>query len=170
MTLQDVYDNERVLSRGLDKMTRHINEQNDEIRKMLAVSFVTFIVNEHTAQLVRALGECRRYYEILTEAILNAQKGILPPYIISPMQLMNEIMSNEADIPSNLMLPVPLSAAFQHFIIRIIEIDVFFKDKYLVYVIHVPLTKNMKYAVYHVLPLSIRIRNRDTHLETTLRL
>jgi hypothetical protein len=112
MTSQDVYDNERVLSRELEE---------------IAVSSMTFVVNEHTAQLVRALGECRGYYEILIASILNAQKGILQPHIISSMQLMNQIKSNQADIPSDLMLPVPMSAAFQHFIIRITEIDVFLR-------------------------------------------
>jgi hypothetical protein len=33
------------------------------------------VVNEHSAQLDRGLGECRGDYEILIEAIINAQKG-----------------------------------------------------------------------------------------------
>jgi hypothetical protein len=34
------------------------------------------VVNEHTAQLDRALGKCRLDYEILTEAITNTQREI----------------------------------------------------------------------------------------------
>jgi hypothetical protein len=112
------------------------------------------LVNEHSAQLDRALGECRRDYEILIEAIINAQKGKLQPHIITPAKIMNQTKLNQADIPSDLTLPIPLSAAYHNLVLRI-------KGNYFVYVIRLPLTNHVKYSVYHVLPLPIKIKNTD---------
>jgi hypothetical protein len=58
-------------------MARHVNEHYGEIKKLFTSTSMLLLVNEHSAQLDRALGECRRDYKILIEAIINAQKGIL---------------------------------------------------------------------------------------------
>ncbi|PNF29812.1 hypothetical protein B7P43_G10072 [Cryptotermes secundus] len=55
----------------------------------------------------------------------------------------------------------PLSAAYQHLVLRISEVDIFLKGNYFVYVIRIHLTSHVKYIVYHVLPLPIKIRNTD---------
>jgi hypothetical protein len=160
-TLRDVYENERVLSKGLENMARHVNEHDGEIKRMFTSTSMLLLVNEHSAQLDRALGECRRDYEILIEAIINAKKGILQPHIITPAKIMNQMKLNQADIPSDLTLPIPLSAAYHNLVLRISEVDVFLKGNYFVYVIRLPLTNHVKYSVYHVLPLPIKIKNTD---------
>jgi hypothetical protein len=58
-----------------------------------------------------------------------------------------------------LTLPIPLNAAYHNLVLRISEVDVFLKGNYFVYVIRLPLTNYVKYSVYHVLPLPIKIRN-----------
>jgi hypothetical protein len=75
-------------------------------------------MNEHSAQLDRAMNECRREYETLIKAIINAQKAILQPHIITPMQIMNQMKLNQTDIPSDLTLPIPLSAAYHNLVLR----------------------------------------------------
>ena len=119
-------------------------------------------INEHTVQLERAIDECRREYGILIDAIMNSQKGILQPHIITPAQIIRQMKASQADIPSELSLPVPLSATYQNLVLRIIEFDVFFKGNFLVYVIRLPLTNHVQYNVYHVLPLPIKIKDTDT--------
>ena len=56
-------------------------------------------VNEHNMQLERALGECRREYDILIDAILNSHKGILQPHIITLAQIVRQMKASQADIP-----------------------------------------------------------------------
>jgi hypothetical protein len=160
-TLRDVYENERVLSKGLENMARHVNEYDGEIKRMFTSTSMLLVVNEHSAELDRAMSECRREYETLIEAIINAQKGILQPHIITPTLIMNQMKLNQADFPSDLTLPIPLSAAYHNLVLRVIEVDVFVKGNYLVYVIRLPLTNHVKYSVYHVLPLPIKIRNAE---------
>jgi hypothetical protein len=70
--------------------------------------------------------------------------------------------TNQADIPCDLSLPIPVTATHQNLILRIIDIDVFTKDIYLVYVIRLPLTIHVKYNIYHVLHLPIKIKYTDS--------
>jgi len=37
-------------------------------------------VNKHNMQFERALGKCKKEYNILIDAIINSQKGILQPH------------------------------------------------------------------------------------------
>ena len=158
-TLLAVSENEKILSKGLDEMVKHISEQDGKIRDMFTGTSMLLTVNEHNMQLERALEECRREYDILIDAILNSQKGILQPHIITPAQIVSQIKASKIDMPAELALPIPLSATHQNLIVNILELEVFIRDKFLVYVIRLPLTNHVKYNVYHVLPLPIRIED-----------
>jgi hypothetical protein len=140
-------------------MAKHIREQDGQIRDMFTGTSMLLTVNEHNMQLERALEECKREYDILIDAILNLQKGILQPHIITPAQIVSQIKASQIDIPAELTLPVPLSATHQNLIVNILELEVFIRDKFLVYVIRLPLTNHVKYNVYHVLPLPIWIED-----------
>jgi hypothetical protein len=70
--------------------------------------------------------------------------------------------ASQADIPSELSFPIPLSATYQNLVLRLIDFDVILKSNFLVYVIRLPLTNHIKYNVYHVLPLPIQIKNTDS--------
>ena len=72
-------------------MARHVNEHDGEIKEMFTGTSMLLTVNEHNMQLERALSECRREYDILIDAIVNSQKGILQPHIITPAQIMKQI-------------------------------------------------------------------------------
>jgi hypothetical protein len=93
--------------------------------------------------------------------MMNSQKGILQPNIITPAQIVKQMKASQADIPSELSLPIPLSVTYQNLIVNIIDFDVFIRHNFLVHVIHLPLMGHMNY-VYHVLPLPIKIKNTDT--------
>jgi ribosomal protein L10 len=133
-TLLAVSENERILSKSLSEMAKHINERDGEIKEMFTGTSMPLTVNEHTMQLERALSECRKEYDILIDAIVNSQKGILQPHIIKAAQIMNQIKATQADIPSDLSLPIPLSATYQSLIVNMIVLDVFIKDGFRVYV------------------------------------
>jgi len=114
-TLLAVSDNEKILSKGLEDMAKHINEQDGEVKRMFTASSIMLTVNEHSMQLNRAIDERRREYEILIDAIMNTQKGVLQPQIITPAQIMNLMKASQADMPPEMSLPLPLSAAYHHY-------------------------------------------------------
>ena len=160
-TLLAVSENERILSKGLEEMAKHVNDGDGEIKEMFTGTSMLLTVNEHNMQLERALKECRREYNILIDATVNSQKGILQPHILTPAQIMKQLKISQADFPSDLSLPIPLSATYQNLTVNIVEFDVFIKSNFLGYVVRLPLTNHVNYNLYHVLPLPIKIRNTD---------
>ena len=57
------------------------------------------IVNAHSMQLNRAIGEFRRQIEILINVIMNSQKGVLQPQIVTPAQIMKHMKASQAVFP-----------------------------------------------------------------------
>jgi len=73
---------------------------------MFTASSMMLTVNEQSMQLNRAIDECRREYEILIDAIMNSQKGVLQPQIITTAQIMKHMKPSQADMPPKLSLPL----------------------------------------------------------------
>jgi hypothetical protein len=59
-------------------------------------------VNDHSMQLERATGKCRKEYEILIDVTINSQKGVIQPHIITPAQIISQMKASQAVIPSEL--------------------------------------------------------------------
>jgi ribosomal protein L10 len=144
-TILAVSENEKILSKSLDKTAKHINERDGEIKETFTGTSMLLTVNEHTMHLERALDECRREHNILIDAVTNSQKGILQTHIITPAQIMKQMKASQADIPSELSLPIPMSATYQSLLVNIIDLDVLKKGNLHVYVICLPLTNQINY-------------------------
>jgi replicative superfamily II helicase len=126
-TLLTVSENEKFLSKGLEEMAKHVIEQDGEIKEMSTAYSLLLTINEHAMQLNRAIDECRREYEILIDAVVNSQKGVIQPQLITPAQILEQVKISQADMPSDLSLPIPTSDTYQHLLLRTDSIDVFLK-------------------------------------------
>jgi hypothetical protein len=131
---------------------------------MITVYSSLLTISEHVMQLNRIIDECRREYEVLIEAVLNSQKVLIQPQLVSPAQILEQVQINQADMPSDVSLPIPTSATYQHLLLRIASINVFSRDHFLVYVIRLPLTNNVIYDLYNILPPPIKIREMIQNL------
>ena len=60
-------------------------------------------------------------------------------------------------MPPKLPLFLPLSAAYHHLVLRIIDFD----GNFLVYIICLPLTNSINFNLYHVLALPIQLENTE---------
>jgi len=145
------------LAKGLEEMAKHVNEQDGEMKEMFTSYSLLLTINEHAIQLNRAIDECRREYEILIDAVVNSQKGVIQPQLVTPAQILEQVKINQADMPSDLSLPIPTRATYQKLILRIVSIHEFLKGNFLVYIIRLLLTNNAIYNLYHNLPLPIKI-------------
>jgi hypothetical protein len=58
-----------------------------KIKEMFGSYSIVLTINEHSIQLSRAIDECRREYEILTDAVVNSHKGVIQPQLITPAQI-----------------------------------------------------------------------------------
>jgi hypothetical protein len=95
-------------------------------------------INEHAMQLNSAIEECRREYEVLIDGVIDSQSGVIQPQLITPAQILEQVRHTQANMPSDLSLPIPKSATYQHLLLKIVNFYVFLKGKFLVYVISYP--------------------------------
>jgi hypothetical protein len=161
-TLLTVSENELCLSKGLEEVAKHINVQNEEIKEVFGSYSLVLTINEHSMQLSRSISECHGEYEILIDAVVNSHKEVILPQLIPPAQIFEQVKLSRDDIPSDLSLPVPTSATYQFLLFRIVSIDVFLQGKFLVYVVRLPLTNNVSYNLYYVLPFPIKVKETDS--------
>ena len=97
----------------MEEIAKHVNEQDGEIKEMFTAYSLLLIINEHAMQLNRAIDECRREYEILIDAVIDSQKGVIQLQLITPALILEQVKHSQADIPSDISLPIPTSAAYQ---------------------------------------------------------
>jgi hypothetical protein len=102
------------LAKGLEEIAKHVNEQDGKTKEMFTAYSLLLTITEHAMQLNRATDECRREYEILIDAVVNSQKGVIEPQFVTPAQIVEQVKINQPDMPSGLSLPIPTSATYQH--------------------------------------------------------
>ena len=164
-TIKEVSENEKILLKGLNEIRDHLSEEDGEIKREFGYTSLTLTVNQHLIQLNRAMAEIRQDYEIILSAITNAQKGILQPHVVTPAEIIKVMDESREQIPKDLHLPFPLSVAYGSVILKLIDFDVFMCDKFLAYVIRIPLTDHIKYNVYKVIPFPIEIETKYVFIQ-----
>ena len=74
---------------------------------MFTVFSLMLTIHEHAVHLIRAIEECRREYQILIDAVIDAQRGVIEPQLITPSQILEQIKNSQADMPNDVSLPFP---------------------------------------------------------------
>ena len=77
---------------------------------MLTVFSLMLAIKEHALQLNRAIEECRREYQDFINAVIDAQRGVIIPQLITPAQILEQTKTSLADMPNDMSLPIPRSA------------------------------------------------------------
>ena len=49
--------------------------------------------------------------------------GVIQSQLITPAQIVEHVKHSQADIPSDLSLPIPTSAAYKHLVLKIVTFD-----------------------------------------------
>ncbi|XP_046382338.1 uncharacterized protein LOC124153285 [Ischnura elegans] len=156
-SLIDVEGNEKILSEGLRRLENYIDKTTGELIDHTKYIILVLSGNEHVQQLSQAIGELSYQYNAVIDSLINAQKGVLQPQIISPEEIMTMFDKHKADIPKDLTLPFPQSVAYRSKLLKMLELDVFLSNHVLGYVISIPLSNLVRFNVYHVIPLPIKI-------------
>lgn len=58
--LLTVSEKEGLISKGVEEMAQHINEQGGEMKEILTAYSMLLTINEHSLHLNRAIDECQR--------------------------------------------------------------------------------------------------------------
>jgi hypothetical protein len=147
LTMQKVNKNERVLTENLQRLNTIVV---NEINRMQTQLDSVLILNENIQQVQRGLDECQHTFEILVDAFLHAQDGILQPQLITIAKI-KDMMKEEA-LPDGLDFPSFPSLELS----RIITPIIFSKQSYLVYILQIPLLQSTMYQLYKMQPFPIK--------------
>ena len=143
-TIRNVERNEKVLKEGLLKLNAQLSNVTislfDETQSLAMIS-------EHVTQIQRVIQECQEMFELIIDALIHASDGAIQPQIITAFQIKNS-MKDEQPIPG---LDYPVNLPSQD-LMRIVTPEIYLQNKYLVYIIKVPLFIPEMFQLYQVVP------------------
>ena len=82
-TLSTVTENEKGLAKGMEELEKYVNSQVAKIKDMFTAYSLLLTIDGHVIQLNKAIDECRRENEILIDAVINSQRGVIQPQFIA---------------------------------------------------------------------------------------
>lgn len=140
--------NESILKGNIEKIGKQLNKNQKDIQ------FLTLktVLEDHVVVTNIILNQLQLEIMSLTNAILVSKKGILHPAIITPVQLTKELRQVTESLPHGLEFPAPLDLANANMFLNIVELQVFFENKRLVYIINIPLVETQLFYLYKITP------------------
>lgn len=140
--------NENILRSNVDKLKTELNKNQNEIKFLSLKSNL----EEHVTITNMILNQLQLEVMTLTNAILVAKKGILHPAIITPVQLVAELKLVVESLPHGIDFPVPLDSSNANLLLNIIQLQVYFENKRLIYIINIPLAETYLFYLYKISP------------------
>jgi hypothetical protein len=104
------------------------------------------MINENIRQIQRGLLECQHTFEILVDAFLHAQEGVIQPQLMTLTKVKD--MVKRKSLPDGLDFPSFPSLELS----RIITPVIFSQNSYLVYILQIPLLQSTPYQSYKLQP------------------
>jgi hypothetical protein len=138
-TLADVGYNEELMRKGINNVTNFMNMLKFEAESKLNIFGAKVEVEGLMLWVNNAMNKLKQRLDLLIDSLVNAQKGVLQPQIISPIVLMETLIRSVSAFPKEMTLPFSLSKDSAHLLIRLCELQVYIKDSSLGYVILLPL-------------------------------
>ncbi|KAL6268412.1 hypothetical protein P5V15_001547 [Pogonomyrmex californicus] len=99
---------------------------------------------------------------VLTDAILLARQGLIHPKIFTPKKLFNNLNATRYALDDK-RLPIALESNEFINLIDVSDINVFYKNHRLIYVIEMPLIEQKDFTLYHTIPLPIKQGERGIY-------
>ena len=97
------------------------------------------MINENIQQIQRGIEECQHTFEILVDAFLHAQEGVIQPQLITIAKIKD--MMRKESLPDGLDFPSFPSLELS----RLITPIIFSQNSYLVYILQMPLLQSIPY-------------------------
>jgi hypothetical protein len=141
-TLVDIAANELQMNENLRIIQKDVNENAEKTNQAFWQTTLLIATNQHMIIIKHLVGKLKEGYDTLLFAITFAQKGILSPQIITPREIIRASQNSHSIRPRDLSLPTTARMAYEHVLMKIIDIDVFLNDNVLGYVLKIPLVNS----------------------------
>ena len=165
-TLSDMVYNNNIIKDGLIKLKGYMERFATDTKTKLDLLDIKIRVEGHIARVNHAMDAIQRNLDLIIESVLNAQKGILQPQIVSPRLLIEALQKSASGFPKDTMAPFTLSKESSHLLLRICDVHIYLKDGILSYIIILPLINRGIFKTFRLLPLPVEIeKNKFVYTE-----
>ena len=134
-TLTGIEYNEKKMREGLSKLQTYVTTFGSQVENATNLLSLKITIGHHTAKALDASHAIQRTLDILVDSTADAQKGSLPPCVISPTLLLDTLKSSSPSFPANTTLPFPLGKDYLHSMYQISDVRVYTYKECLGYVI-----------------------------------
>jgi hypothetical protein len=86
-TLADVEYNESLLKEGINRVTRYMNTLKSKTNEKMNLISAKIEVEGNILRVHNAMNTLQCKPDLLIDSVINAQKGVLQPQVISPVTL-----------------------------------------------------------------------------------
>ena len=100
-TLADVAYNENLLKEGISKVTKYMDTLRSETNDRMNLFSAKIEVKGHIPRVSNAINALQHNLDLLIDSVMNAQKGVLQPQVISPITLMDVLIKSVSTFPKD---------------------------------------------------------------------
>jgi len=151
ITTRKVNRNEKLLTENLQRLSKLVVEEINQIHTQIDS---VIMINENIRQIQRGLLECQHTFEILVDAFLQAQEGVIQPQLMT-LTKVKDMMKRES-LPDGLHFPSFPSLELS----RIITPVIYSQNSYLVYILQIPSLQSTPYQLYKLQPFPVKQQER----------
>ena len=100
-TLADAEYNKNLLKEGMDKVIKYMDTLKLETNERINLVSTKIEIEGHILRVNNAINalQCTRTFDILIDSVMNGQRGVLQPQIISPITLMDVLIKSVSPFP-----------------------------------------------------------------------
>ena len=123
----------------------------------LVFSISKLVVENHISRVNSALTLLQRNMDLVIDGVLHAQAGNVHPQIVPSQLLLASLKESQSFFPQNTILPFPLSKNITSLLYQVSDVQVYFRNGRLSYVVSVPLVNKWEFKVYYLLPIPVPV-------------
>jgi hypothetical protein len=156
-TISYVEYNNQVIKEGVNKVKNYIEEFSTDMKPQLNLLDIKIQVEGHIAHTNHAMEAIHRNLNLIIESVLNAQKGILQPQIMSPNVIIENLQKSTSRFPKDTMAPFTLSKDSSHLILKLYDVHIYLRNGILSYIISLPLVNRGIFKTFRLITLPVKV-------------
>lgn len=142
---------ENTLNENIKKINAFMALASSKINKLELAE----LASQHVNLLTYLTNELNEELDNIINSILFAKRNVLHPSILTPIQLIAELNNNNYLLKSGLNFPLFPSIENAHTFMDIVDLQVFYINNKLMFIINIPLTDPAIFTLYRCIPLPI---------------
>jgi len=141
----------------MNQLNNELKTQKDELRVLNILESILL----YNSLFTELLDQYTKDTSLLLNIISNAHKGHINAQIIKPSELLAQLKDIKTNLPSNLNLPIEINAKNYFEFMKLININIYYVNHLIIFVINIPLIENMPFNLFHIISLPVHVSKND---------